>query len=227
MIRAFACVVCAVTLAACATAPRGEQIEGDLALLERWMTGSFSSAAQADADPENYRDIRLHMRRIWPDRPGGPWLYVEQAAAASLEAPYRQRVYRLSEGEKPNTFESHVFELPGDPLIYAGAWKTPELLDGVSIESLQAREGCAIVLEFGGESFSGSTIDKRCISTLRGAAYATSEVLIEEHRLISWDRGFDAEGVQKWGATEGGYVFDKEPARALNAPTGSSQSQKR
>jgi hypothetical protein len=25
--------------------------------------------------------------------------------------------------------------------------------------------------------------------------------------MITWDRGFDAEGKQVWGATAGGYIF--------------------
>ncbi|HRW89883.1 MAG TPA: CpcT/CpeT family chromophore lyase, partial [Flavobacteriales bacterium] len=63
-----------------------------LAELASWMTGSFSSAAQAEADT-NYYAIELEMARIWPERTDGVWLYVEQAVAAKKEKPYRQRVY--------------------------------------------------------------------------------------------------------------------------------------
>jgi CpeT protein len=34
-------------------------------------------------------------------------------------------------------------------------------------------------------------------------------VLLESTRMSSWDRGFDAEGRQVWGATGGAYVFNK------------------
>jgi hypothetical protein len=27
--------------------------------------------------------------------------------------------------------------------------------------------------------------------------------------MTSWDRGYDAQGSQVWGAVEGGYIFDK------------------
>jgi CpeT protein len=57
--------------------------------------------------------------------------------------------------------------------------------------------------------FDGSTVDSECISNLRGAVYATSEVRITPQELISWDRGFDERGNQVWGATEGGYVFKR------------------
>jgi len=57
--------------------------------------------------------------------------------------------------------------------------------------------------------FEGSTVGKGCASELRGASYATSEVRITPEQLLSWDRGFDAQGKQVWGATKGGYVFKK------------------
>ncbi len=43
----------------------------DLHELEHRMTGSFSSAAQHAADPENYFDIRLRMAPIWQQRGDG------------------------------------------------------------------------------------------------------------------------------------------------------------
>jgi hypothetical protein len=44
---------------------------------------------------------------------------------------------------------------------------------------------------------------------LRGASYATSEVVITDEQLLSWDRGWDANGKQVWGAETGGYIFVK------------------
>ena len=60
------------------------------------MAGSYTSAAQAQAD-SSYFEIELEMVRIWPKRRDGAWFYVEQATAASMEKPYRQRVYHLRE----------------------------------------------------------------------------------------------------------------------------------
>jgi hypothetical protein len=174
------------------------------------MSGSFSSAEQAEADPENYRDVRLYMTPIWEGRSDGPWLYVEQSMATSADKPYRQRIYRLSKGKTKNTFESAVFELPGDPLVFGGAWRAPELVAGLTPRDLSERQGCSIILRFDDGAFHGSTAGTECASTLRGAAYATSEVTIDAERLISWDRGFDAEGWQVWGAANGGYIFVKE-----------------
>ncbi|MGD9546396.1 MAG: chromophore lyase CpcT/CpeT [Candidatus Krumholzibacteriia bacterium] len=194
-------------LAGCASTSAGRR-SADLDVLVAWMTGSFSSGAQAETDPDNYYDIRLEMAPIWPGRTDGAWLYVEQAAASSLDRPYRQRVYRVHEVE-PGLFASEVYELP-DPAAAVGAWRDPARLAGLSPQDLVSREGCAVYLRRQSDgSFTGGTRDRECGSSLRGAAYATSEITLQGNRLESWDRGWDAAGVQVWGAEKGPYVFVK------------------
>ncbi len=178
----------------------------DLDTLTEWMTGSFSSAEQARSDT-NFFDIRLQMVRIWRERTDGVWLYVEQASAEKLDRPYRQRVYRLTQ-PTDSTFESAVFSL-GAPMRFAGDWRKARPLEGLTPDSLAAKEGCEIVLVRSGSAFVGGTAGKRCPSELRGASYATSEVRVTASGMTTWDRGYDAEGKQVWGAKTGGYVFRK------------------
>lgn len=172
------------------------------------MAGRYSSAAQAKAD-RDFRDVRLHMVRIWPERTDAYWLYVEQAMATTLDKPYRQRVYAVKV-DPDGTVASHVYELPGDPMSFAGAWQDPKRLDLTSPELLTPREGCTVFLEADGETWKGATRPNTCVSTLMGAAYATSEVTIGRDVLTSWDRGFDAAGKQVWGSTKGPYRFVRE-----------------
>ena len=187
-------------------APAAKAAQPDeLAALVEMMTGSFSSADQAAAN-EAYYDIRLEMVPIWTEREDARWLYVEQAAASNLAEPYRQRVYRVTRNDD-GAYVSTVFEIP-DPLSHAGAWKSEAPLAQLGPDDLTLREGCDVVLEHSGAArFSGSTIENRCKSTLRGATYATSEVEVTAEGIRSWDRGFDAEGSQVWGAEEGPYIF--------------------
>ncbi|MEM7659334.1 MAG: chromophore lyase CpcT/CpeT [Bacteroidota bacterium] len=178
-----------------------------LQALAFFMSGSFDSHEQAEADT-NYFNISLHMVPIWEERAGEHWMYVEQALAARQEAPYRQRVYQLSQGEG-DTLSSAVFTLP-DPESVIGAWQTPAVFDSLSPEDLILREGCAVYLipqEDG--SYAGSTYPNTCGSTLRGAAYATSSVTVFPGEIVSWDQGFDSTGTQVWGAEDGGYRFVK------------------
>lgn len=183
---------------------------GSLGDLARTMTGAYSSAEQAAADPDNYRDVRLLMAPApWPATPDARWLYVEQAMASSLDKPYRQRVYRLSQNAD-GSFTSAVFTLPGDALRFArAADPDASTLASITPAELTERAGCAITLRWtpSSRAYVGSTRDKDCPSDLRGAAYATSDVVITLNELRSWDRGFDASGKQAWGAEKGPYIF--------------------
>jgi hypothetical protein len=184
----------------------GEE-RGGLELLVAWMTGSFSSARQAAGD-EHYRDIRLQMWPIWQDRDDGPWLYVEQAVAGREKEPYRQRIYRLVD-HGDGRYESIVFTLPS-PRRFVGAWRAENALSELSPDSLALRNGCSIVLRRTEDgTFVGRTHEHDCSSELRGASYATSEVRIDARGMSSWDRGFDAQGHQVWGAEKGGYRFER------------------
>ncbi|MFM9057330.1 MAG: CpcT/CpeT family chromophore lyase, partial [Bacteroidota bacterium] len=58
--------------------------------------------------------------------------------------------------------------------------------------------------------YKGGTQGSSCPSDLRGAKYATSIITLKEVEMVSWDQGFDANGKQVWGSTNGGYVFVKE-----------------
>ena len=176
--------------------------------LVNYITGSFTSAEQAEKDT-NYLNIELEMVPIWKDRQDGPWFYVEQAVANQKDKPYRQRVYQLK-NRSDGKIESIVYTIP-DPLRFAGDYNKDFPLLRLTPDSLTRKEGCEVVLYMTDNGyFDGGTVDKNCKSDLHGASYTTSTVLIYSDKLISWDRGFDANGNQVWGATEGGYIFKKE-----------------
>lgn len=180
-------------------------VDEDLESLFLLMQGSFNSENQSLQD-STYYNISLHMYPIWKDR--GHFLYVEQALNSMQNKPYRQRVYELTR-VSDSTISSAVYTLPNDSL-YIGKYNTPEAFNKLTIDSLELRKGCAVILQKISENeFKGSTGEKTCASSLRGASYATSEVSISSDKIESWDRGFDAEGNHIWGAEKGGYVFDK------------------
>jgi CpeT protein len=197
----------AVILLACSSEKEAAPSGADLFRLASYMIGSFSSQQQAAAD-SSFFDIRLHMARIWKNRADGYWLYVEQAAAATSDKPYRQRIYHLTQVDD-STFRSDVYSMHS-PLRFAGEWKKPSPMALLLPDSLGERQGCSIILKKEGDSaFVGGTVGKRCASMLAGAKYATSEVRITATGLYSWDKGFDADDKQVWGSTTGGYIFQK------------------
>ncbi len=194
-------------LAAEPTASAGaRQAAKDLQLLHSWMSGSFSSQAQAARDT-SFQDVRLRIVPIWPAMSAAQWFYVEQALAGREDAPYRQRVYRLSLRDD-RRYESAVFTLPA-PSRFIGAWRAPieQRMGTLTPDSLTLRDGCAVILRKQRDRFTGGTEGKDCASELRGATYATSEVEILPDRMLTLDRGWDTAGKQVWGSTKGGYEF--------------------
>lgn len=180
----------------------------DVEALVEYMAGSFSSKEQAEKD-SSYFNIELEMVQIWKDRTDGPWIYIEQAVAETKDKPYRQRVYQIKQ-RSDGKIESIVYSIP-DPLRFAGDYKKEFSLLRITPDSLLLKEGCEVVLYRADDGyFEGGTIDKNCSSDLRGASYATSEVMINRDKMITWDRGFDEKGNQVWGAAEGGYIFKKK-----------------
>ncbi|MBK8340801.1 MAG: chromophore lyase CpcT/CpeT [Flavobacteriales bacterium] len=174
--------------------------------LAAMMIGSYTSAAQAKEDT-SYFNIELEMVRIWPERTDGCWLYVEQATADTKSKPYRQRVYQVRQLDD-STFTSDILSIQGGAKYY-GAYADPRALAALSADSLVLLDGCTITLHRRGDSYAGSTDGRRCPNKRGKATYATSEVVLTEGRMVSWDRGYDDSGTQVWGAEKGGYHFVK------------------
>lgn len=196
---------------ACGGTPDVEEPSTDAALetLASWMTGSYSSAAQAEVD-EDYHDIRLEMAPLWTDRTDGYWLYVEQAVASMVDKPYRRRVYHVHR-KADGGLVSEVYALPEGDVVPVGAWRdTTKGFKGVAPGDLRLLEGCGVHLEKRADgSYAGGTLGDGCLNQFGGAAFARSEVEVLEDRIVSWDRGYDEKGEHVWGATKGGYVFLK------------------
>jgi CpeT protein len=186
----------------------GQQINNsDLKKLLKIMAGEFNSEEQSKTD-SSFFHIKLRMKPIWKKSKDGYWLYVEQSLASAQDKPYRQRVYHVYI-QDDSTIVSKVYEIR-NATKYTGGWKNVELLKPLRIDSLIDRQGCGIFLHKKSDSiFGGSTPGRECLSSLRGATYATSEVVVSKDVIISWDRGWDLNDKQVWGAVKSGYIFRK------------------
>lgn len=174
--------------------------------LHNLMAGSYDSSNQARLD-STYYDITLHMYPIWNNDMSAKWLYVEQSVSANPDQPYRQRVYKLKTNAD-GSISSYVYTLDS-PEEYIGKWKTPSYFDTKEKSIISIREGCEVIMRKDGSGYKGATGYKTCGSTLRGATYASSIVTLNKKMISSWDQGFDIDGKQVWGATEGPYIFQK------------------
>ncbi|MEX1189406.1 MAG: chromophore lyase CpcT/CpeT [Bacteroidia bacterium] len=180
------------------------QFNKELLEVAKMMQGSYSSKKQSKKDSAFF-DIRLKIVPIWKERTDAIWFYVEQAVASMQDKPYRQRVYRLT-GVEDGSFESAVYTL-NSPLRFVGH---VDLVESLNPDSLALKEGCSVFLKKDGKKkYVGGTGDKTCPSDMRGASYASSIVTLTPKYLLSWDRGYNREGAQVWGAEKGGYMFRK------------------
>ena len=179
--------------------------------LHSWLCGRFDSSAQAKRDTE-FRSISLNATAIWLDREDGRWLYLEQAASSSLDQPDRQRIYRIRNDAQGGLI-SEFFTFGEGELPPPGSWRTPDFFNSIDPAFLGPREGCTVHLvavaaaDPSKSAFTGGTTGDGCSSTMNGADHATNEVRVDATSITSWDRGFDADGTQVWGAESGPYEF--------------------
>lgn len=175
-------------------------------LLFAWLTGTFDSSAHAARDPDNYRAVVLTTCVIDAPAFGERVLWVEQAIVGDEAAPYRQRVYRVIDGaDAASSAISEVYEF-ADPTPYTGfcAGTSQAVPDPAQAE---LRAGCEVHMQLVDGALLGGTVGEGCVSTLRGASWATSAVTVTPEAIHSWDRGFGADGLQVWGAELGAYEF--------------------
>lgn len=177
--------------------------------LKKCMQGNFSSIEQSKSDSD-YFDIRLRMVPIWSANANTFYLYVEQAMSTALDAPYRQRIYKVVKNDNLH-FSSYIYTIP-QPKRFVGKLEGDAIFNIITPDSLTIKDGCEVNLTFNPDKweFNGSTGDKTCPSDRSGAAWATSVVTINDQRMISWDQGWDKDRKQVWGAVKGGYIFMKE-----------------
>ncbi len=187
-----------------ATQPK---VDKGLNKLAQLMQGIYNSKSQSITDT-TYYNISLIMAPIWTHRTDGKWLYVEQAMATTPDKPYRQRVYHLQH-KADKVYTSDIYTIK-DAMAYANATTDTEKMAKLTFDKIELKDGFTVTLNYKKKQYTGGTNLNDCPSDLRGAKYATTIIELNNTKLLSWDRGFDANGKQVWGATKGGYVFNKQ-----------------
>ena len=177
--------------------------------LKALLVGHYDSSGQA-AEDRDYYDILLTMCPVELPELGTEVLYVEQTAADTPDEPYRQRLYVLEPGATETQAVSRIYEMSGARQIIGTCDSPGEF--SLDLDRIFELEGCEVVLDHTGEGFAGGTVDDNCATDWNGADYATSEITLDAELLVSWDRGWSADGEYVWGATAGGYQFVRQSA---------------
>ena len=123
---------------------------------------------------------------------------------SNASEPYRQRLYVIRDNGDGRVV-SDVYLLY-DAASAVGLCDRDEVAEFTPAQ-VGLRQGCSVYLTQEGDTFVGGTDGKSCRSTLRGATYAVSDVTLSATQILSWDRGYDAQDNQVWGAEAGPYEF--------------------
>lgn len=170
-----------------------------------YLEGVMTTNDQANNNPD-FVSVQMTTCRIAiPDAmvqtpPDAIYLYQEQALSTDLSEPYRQRFLQIVPGDN-NRVDAHSYKLEA-PEQWTGLCEQSEedalpLVGAIALDS----PVCTVSLRpaaIGG--FVGSTPAGGCSANVRGALSITNIVVLHADGMDTWDRGFDADGNQVWGA---------------------------
>jgi hypothetical protein len=179
-----------------------------VAAIAEHLEGIMDTSAQAIANPKKAR-VRMTTCRVELAKSIDPdtiYLYQEQALAASLDTPYRQRFVALS--SVPHNSEAVISRSykPLEPKTQIGLCDRPDSERIISQKAL-GKFVCTVFLKPLLTVYIGQTQPGGCPSNYRGAVKITNQIILHDRGMDTWDRGFDASGNQIWGAREDGYEF--------------------
>jgi CpeT protein len=178
------------------------------------ISGKFSTRFNQTID--STKDDVMVRTIVFKRYPTVTWLYTQQGEFLNGKYyPYRQRIYAVEQMDE-YYIRLSIFAFKDDAAYYTvlddttSSLTPQEWLQNVPNEMLIAKEGCSILIykdNLG--AFRGSTNEKDCKGSFNGATYTTSEFVIYQHEVISWERGWDDEGNQKWGPKKTPYIYSK------------------
>ncbi len=175
------------------------------------LSGKMDTSAQAIANPKapNVQMTTCRIGLVTQTEPQSIYLYQEQAMSTTLDKPYRQRFLQISPSRLSQSVRSRSFK-PADPTRWSGFCNvTPSLERTVNLSDL-GTPICNVFLKQVGTSYLGNTPIDGCPANVRGAVRITNHIELTANGMNTWDRGFDAQGKQVWGAKKESYQFRRQ-----------------
>ncbi|MBD2579705.1 chromophore lyase CpcT/CpeT [Oscillatoria sp. FACHB-1406] len=173
------------------------------AVVER-LTGVMDTSAQQAKNPQA-PNVRMTTCSVRVTDSEATFLYQEQALAQSLDRPYRQRFLRVAPSAAGDTVESKSYK-PSNPQNWSGFCNKPIEERVVNLNELSDAE-CSVFLVPVANLYVGHTQAGGCATNVRGAVRITNSVFLHAGGMDTWDRGYDADGKQVWGAGGQAYQY--------------------
>jgi hypothetical protein len=182
------------------------------------MAADFSNQQQAFDNPPLFAHVRVCMRPLPTELLDGISLYLEQAYDYIVHRPYRVRILKLVPATDCIEIENYAIE---EQEQFYGASREPQRLQGLETEKIKKLPSCTFITKWTGHSFRGEVEPgKGCMVTRNDkTTYLDSYFEIDQHKLISHDRGRDPETDEHvWGALAGPFEFVRWASFAEEVP---------
>jgi len=118
--------------------------EREIGLITWMLEGTFETIVQSPGYAAGGGDntpVRLRVARLWPEREGEIWFYLEYTDPNRNDAVTRQRISRMVlEGGTDIRMIDYAF--PADPKTFAGEWRKPHPFASVNPDRLKPIPGC-------------------------------------------------------------------------------------
>ncbi|MBE9114273.1 chromophore lyase CpcT/CpeT [Lusitaniella coriacea LEGE 07157] len=206
-------LITAIAVLGIATPLQANPIKPEVEIVATHLVGIMETSAQAaanlDAPSVRMTTCRVRIAARDPARnlhSAAPvFLYQEQALTERLQRPYRQRFLQLAPSATENSVESKAFK-PIDPERWIGLCDRAENQRILQPSDL-IEAGCSVFLVPVNQIYVGNTQAGGCATNVRGAVRITNTIFLHSAGMDTWDRGFDAQGNQVWGAKDQSYQF--------------------
>lgn len=187
---------------------KAETIETQVNEVVNHLVGMMDTSAQTQGNPQapNVRMTTCIIELSGVENEiNSVYLYQEQALNDKLKEPYRQRFLEISSVENENTIESTAFRAI-QPQRWINFCDRPENQRNVNLDDL-GEAVCRVSLRKLMTIYIGETPSEGCPTNMGGAVRMTNTVILHSQGMDTYDRGFDEQGNQVWGAENEGYQF--------------------
>jgi hypothetical protein len=178
--------------------------QGSAQQLARWLSGSWSTEAQAQRDGRymGYVD-NLCTFTLQGEQPTQElFMFLDKAAAAAPAKPFRQQTISLR-AQPDGTIEYRVLNDVKERARYVDFCGRP-LAERTIAASELGEYRCSLLFRKVGEAYVASTGPEGCPGKFAGSASATTTLVVyEDGLMLASTRAFDTEGRQVWGIAGG------------------------
>jgi hypothetical protein len=187
---------------------KAQTMESPINQVVNHLVGIMDTSAQAEENPQS-PDVRMTTCVIQllgvENQIDSTYLYQEQALSDKLKEPYRQRFLEIRFVEEEDKVESIAFK-PLQSSKWINFCDRPQNQRNINLDDV-GEVVCSVSLRQLMTIYIGETPPEGCATNVQGAVTITNTVILHSQGMDTWDRGFDEEGNQVWGAENEGYQF--------------------